>query len=131
MRYYLDTNTVIDLFKKRGRVAERLLARRPGEIALAAIVLYELEVGAEKSKLPEESRRQIEEISAVATIVSFGEAEARAAARIRAQLEAQGTPIGPHDVLIAATTLANGGVLISRNTRELARIQGLQIEDWY
>lgn len=131
MRYFLDTNTAIDLFKNRGRVAERLLAKKPREIAVPAIVLYELEVGAEKSQYPEKNRRQIDGLSALATVVAFGDEEARAAARIRAGLEAQGTPIGPYDVLIAATALANGGVLVTRNTRELARIEGLRVEDWY
>lgn len=131
MRYFLDTNTVIDLFKNRGRVAERLLSKRPDEIALPAVVLYELELGAEKSPRPEANRLQIEELVAVATVVPFAEAAARAAARIRASLEAAGTPIGPYDVLIAATALAGGGVLVTRNTRELSRVAELRLEDWY
>lgn len=129
--YFLDTNTVIDLFKGRGRVSERLLARQPSEIALPAIVLYEIEVGIEKSRRPEVNRRQIDELATLAAVVPFADAEARAAAQIRARLEARGTPIGPHDVLIAATALAHGGVLVTRNTRELARVEGLRLEDWY
>lgn len=50
--YLLDTNTVIDLFKGRGRVAERLLDLPPAEIALSSVVLYELEVGVRKSARP-------------------------------------------------------------------------------
>jgi tRNA(fMet)-specific endonuclease VapC len=43
--YVLDTNSVVFFFKGEGRVGERLLARKPAEIAIPAIVLYELEVG--------------------------------------------------------------------------------------
>lgn len=129
--YLLDTNAAIDFFKGRGRVAERFLARRPGEILLPALVLYELEVGAAKSTRPEETRRQIDELTAVVAVIPFGDASARAAARIRTDLEARGTPIGPHDVLIAATALAHRAVLVSRNVRELSRIDGLLVEDWY
>jgi tRNA(fMet)-specific endonuclease VapC len=64
-------------------------------------------------------------------ILPFGEAEARAAARIRADLETVGKPIGPHDVLIAATALAHGATLVTRNLRESRRVKGLLVEDWY
>jgi tRNA(fMet)-specific endonuclease VapC len=129
--YFLDTTAVIDYFRDRGRVGDRLLAREPREVALPAVVLYELEVGAAKSSRPDETRRQIDELTAVVAVTPFAEGEARAAARIRTALEAHGTPIGPHDVLIAATALANGGILVSRNTRELSRVEGLRLEDWY
>ena len=64
-------------------------------------------------------------------ILPFGEAEARAAARIRADLETVGKPIGPHDVLIAATALAHGATLVTHNLREFRRVKGLLVEDWY
>jgi tRNA(fMet)-specific endonuclease VapC len=128
--YLLDANAVIDLFKGRGRVAERMLATPPGEIGLASVVLYELEVGAAKSKRPEAHRRQIEELARLARFVPFGQAEARSAARIRAALEAEGRKIGPYDTLIAGTAMAHRAVLVTHNTRELGRIDGLVVEDW-
>ncbi len=51
--------------------------------------------------------------------------------KIRATLEKQGRPIGPYDVLIAATALSNNGVLVTHNMREFSRIEGLRIEDWH
>lgn len=129
--YVLDTNTVIDLFKGRGRVAERVLATPPREIGLATVVLYELETGALKSERRQKNRRQIEELAALATLLPFGAAEARAAARIRAGLEAQGRTIGPYDILIAATALARGEVLVTHNTEEFGRVEGLRLEDWF
>lgn len=129
--YLLDANAVIDLFKGRGRVAERVLATSPGEIGLAAVVLYELEVGAAKSKRPEAHRRQIEELARLARFVPFGQAEARSAARIRAALEAEGRKIGPYDTLIAGTAMAHGAVLVTRNVSEFERIDGLVVEDWF
>ena len=129
--YVLDTNTVIDLFKDRGRVAERVLATPPLEIGLSSVVLFELEAGAEKSRRPEENRRQIEELVRLATLLAFGAAEAWTAARIRIGLEAQRRPIGPYDVLIAATALANGGVLVTHNAEQFRRVEGLRVEDWF
>jgi tRNA(fMet)-specific endonuclease VapC len=53
------------------------------------------------------------------------------AARIRADLDAAGTPIGPHDTLIAATVMRCQGTLITRNVREFARVSGLQWLNWH
>jgi len=64
-------------------------------------------------------------------VLPFGEAEARAAARIRARLEGEGKPIGPLDVLVAATALEQQAVLVTHNTREFRRVTGLRVEDWY
>jgi tRNA(fMet)-specific endonuclease VapC len=64
-------------------------------------------------------------------ILPFDEAQAKCAATVRATLERQGKPIGPQDVLIAATALANQGVLVTHNTGEFSRVAGLDLEDWY
>jgi tRNA(fMet)-specific endonuclease VapC len=61
----------------------------------------------------------------------FGIDEVRCAASIRANLEKKGTPIGPYDVLIAGTALSNKGILVTHNTKEFERVEGLQLEDWY
>lgn len=129
--FALDTNTVIDFFKGRGKVAGRVLETPPQEIGLPSVVLYELEVGAAKSRRSEAARREIEELTAVATVLPFGRGEARVAARIRSDLEAQGRPIGPHDVLIAATALARGATLVTRNTGEFERVADLRVVDWF
>jgi tRNA(fMet)-specific endonuclease VapC len=41
-----------------------------------------------------------------------------------------GTPIGPYDLLIAATAVTNDKILITANMREFARVPGLKIENW-
>jgi tRNA(fMet)-specific endonuclease VapC len=50
--------------------------------------------------------------------------------RIRAQLAALGTPIGPYDLQIAAIALANNLTVVTHNTSEFKRVEGLRIEDW-
>ena len=127
----LDTNTLIYFFKRQGRVAERLLAQPPREIGVPTIVIYELEVGIAKSTSPEKRRRQLTELLAAVTVLPFGTAEAQQAARIRVELERAGEPIGPYDILIAATALAHGGRLATRNVKEFGRVPGLSLEDWY
>jgi tRNA(fMet)-specific endonuclease VapC len=129
--YVLDTNSVIYFFKGLGRVGEHLLRVPPTEVALPAVVLYELEVGLAKSSSPERRRAQLAELTAVLSVLPFAEAEARATARIRADLEKTGRPIGPLDTLIAGTALRHGAILVTHNVREFGRIESLSLEDWY
>lgn len=129
--HVLDTNSVVFFFKGEGRVADRLLERKPSEVALPAVVLYELEVGVLRSKAPARRRTQLDTLLAVMRVLPFGPDEARVAARIRATLEPRGSGIGPLDTLIAATALANRGTLVTHNVREFRRVAGLNVEDWY
>jgi tRNA(fMet)-specific endonuclease VapC len=126
-----DTNTLIYYFKGQGKVAERLLQTPPGELALPAVVLYELEVGIAKSNTPERRRAQLEEFLAWVEILPFGAIEGRRSAWLRADLEKRGEPIGPTDVLIAGTVPAHDALLITRNLREFGRVPGLRTENWY
>ncbi|MFC6668665.1 hypothetical protein ACFP9V_26795, partial [Deinococcus radiopugnans] len=50
--------------------------------------------------------------------------------RIRAALKAQGTPIGPYDLLNAGMALARGLTLVTHNGREYRRVAGLLVADW-
>jgi len=131
MKYVLDTNTLIYFFKGAGKVAANLLAKSPSEIAIPSIVLYELEVGIGKSQSPQKRMAQLQEFISLLHIIPFGHAEAKCAAGIRIKLEKRGMPVGPYDVLIAASALANHWTLITHNQREFFRIEGLKMEDWY
>jgi tRNA(fMet)-specific endonuclease VapC len=129
--YILDTNTLIYFFKGMGDVSTRLLQTPPRNIGIPTIVLFELEVGIAKSSSPNKRRLQLGNLTATVNILSLGHEEVKCAAAIRADLESRGNPIGPYDVLIAGTALANKGVLVTHNTSEFVRIKGLQLEDWY
>ena len=129
--YALDTNSLSCFLKGHGRVGERLLAQPPAKVGLPSVVLYELAYGAARSQAPPDLKARLEALLRSFPILPFGEAEARVAARIRADLESVGKPIGPHDILIAATALAHGATLVTRNLRELRRVKGLVLEDWY
>ena len=129
--YVLDSNCLIYFFKRQGRVAESLLEVPPQEIAIPAVALYELETGVAKSRFPERNGAQLDELVSRITVLPFGRAEAKAAARIRANLERQGLPIGPIDTLIAGTALSHGAILVTHNTGEFGRVQGLSVVDWF
>lgn len=129
--YVLDTNALVYFFKGMGHVAAHLAQHPPREVALPAVVLFELEVGLAKSDAGARRRRQLQEVLRWMRLLPFAAQEARSAARIRAELERAGTPIGPLDCLIAGTAVAHGGILVTRNTREFRRVDGLSLVDWY
>ncbi len=131
MRYCLDTNTLIYFFKGLGNVSKRLLAIPPGEIAIPAVVIFELQVGIGKSTSPRKRITQLQEITSLVNIIPFGQSEAKCAAGIRIKLEKQGNSIGPYGILIAASALANNSTLVTHNKKEFERVAGLKIEDWY
>ena len=131
MKYLLDTNTVIYFFKGIGRVAENLLATSPRDIAIPAVVLYELDVGVNKSKASVKRRKQLQALVEMVHVVPFGQQEALSAAQIRSLLEKQGVAMGLLDNLIAGTALANNCTLVTHNSKELDRVKGLNSVDWY
>ena len=114
-----------------GNVPEILLSKSPKDIAVPAISLYEIEVGIAKSNHPAKRKKQLEALVSRITVLPFTAKEAEVSADLRAELEKRGTPIGPLDNLIAGTALCANAVLVTHNTREFSRIEGLAIEDWF
>lgn len=64
------------------------------------------------------------------TILQFDGIAAEKYGLVRAGLETMGTPIGPMDTLIAAHALSKDLILVTNNTREFCRVDGLKLEDW-
>ena len=129
--FVMDTNSLIYFFKGMGSVASVLLSIPPQEVAIPTIVLFELEVGIAKSTASQKRRQQLSELTSVTKVLPFGIEEATVAADIRVKLEQRGNPIGPYDILIAATAISNNGTLVTHNVREFERVEGLQLVDWY
>jgi len=131
MTVFLDTD--ICIFALRGQHPQLIDAFRaltPDRIRIPAIVAGELWLGARKSASPSTAQKAVAAFLAPYEIVPFDAHTAEVYADIREELESKGTPIGPNDLLIAATALAHRGVLVTHNTREFGRIQGLRMQDW-
>lgn len=131
MKYMLDTNICIYTIKhKPEKVIEEFMKYDPEEICISAITYAELMHGVEKSQAIEKNRLAISMFLSPLTILDFDGLAAEEYGKIRADLERKGTPIGPMDMLIAAHAKAEGLVLVTNNTREFIRVEGLNVEDW-
>jgi tRNA(fMet)-specific endonuclease VapC len=130
MKYLLDTNTLIEILNdRRSKPSKKLRRHDPGDVVTSSIVVHELYFGAFKSGRPIDNVARLDELQ-VPTLPLDRE-DARSAGEIRAVLKKAGTPIGPYDILIAGQAFARNLILVTNNTREFARIGGLQIEDWH
>ena len=129
--YLVDTNTIIYLFKGKGDVLQNMNRVSPKDISVSILTFYELQVGLAKSQTPERQSQQIDRLIAQVTIAEFNTTAAIASAAVRAGLEAQGTPIGPIDTLIAGTAISLNATLVTHNTKEFQRVPGLSITDWF
>lgn len=129
----LDSNTISYYFRGDPLVVPRLQAVRPADLGVPSIVEYELRYGL--LRLPQEAATP--RLAALAQflrsmqVLPFDAECAAHAARIRVTLEAAGTPIGPHDTLIAASALRHQATLVTRNVREFSRVPGLQWISWH
>mgnify|MGYP001788074512 FL=1 len=102
----------------------------PADIALCSIVKAELLFGALRSEHKESNSQLLQNLFAPLNSFDFDDNAAEHYAQIRADLTAQGKLIGANDLMIAAIARANKATLITHNTGEFSRVQGLLIEDW-
>jgi tRNA(fMet)-specific endonuclease VapC len=94
-------------------------------------VIAELCYGAYKSPKPAANLTLVQTFAAPLITIAFDDLAADVYGRIRADLERRGQAIGPNDTMIAAIALANGLTLVTHNTAEFSRVNGLLIEDWH
>lgn len=129
----LDSNTISYYFRGDPLVVPRLQALRPVDLGVPAIVEYELRYGLLRLSQDAATPRlaALAQLLRSMQLLPFDSECAAQAARIRVELEAAGTPIGPHDTLIAATALRHQATLVTRNVREFSRVQGLQCLNWH
>lgn len=126
----LDTNICIYLINaKPAAVLARFQQHRLGDIGVCSVVAAELAFGVAKSGSTR-NRQALEMFLAPLNILPFDAPAVWVYGDLRANLERRGTPIGSLDTMIAAHALSQQAMLVSNNTREFARVPGLQLDNW-
>ncbi|MEH2157748.1 PIN domain-containing protein [Nostoc sp.] len=111
-------------------VTQKTLLIPSREIYICTVVYSKLYYGAYKSTNVNRNLTHLENLFAEFADLPLDRQAPKIAGNIRARLNALGTPIGANDLLIAAIALANSLTLVTHNTREFSRIDGLKYEDW-
>ena len=130
MKYFLDSNIVIYFIKGKFRKIGEKLEEHERDIVIPSIVLAELEYGARNSSDYEKTISVYKAFFDLYPTAVFDKKSSVEYGKLRKILSANGIVIGPNDMMIAATVLANDGTLITHNVEEFSRVEGLLIEDW-
>lgn len=129
--YLLDTNVCIRLLNEtHAGLRSQFQSRSPADIALCSVVKAELLFGARRSSRVEGNLQRLKLFFAPLASLPFDDLCAEHYGLIRTDLLAQGKPIGPNDLIIAAIARAHDATLVTHNTAEFGRVIGLRMEDW-
>ncbi len=131
MIYMLDTNICSFIIREKPQFIKEKLKQCEIEhtVALSSIVASELYYGAKKRK-SKKLHAIVEKFIENFVIYDYDKRASMAYAEIRLRLEKEGRIIGAHDLFIAAHAKSLDAVLVTNNTKEFQRIEGLEIEDW-
>jgi len=131
MNYLLDTNAcVFYLNNPQSPVRYRLERLDRNVVFVCSVVKAELYFGVMNSQRRKKNREKLEVFLKHLGSFPFNDAAAIHYGEIRAKLSRAGRLIGPHDLQIAAIALTQGATLVTHNTKEFSRVEGLIIEDW-
>ncbi len=132
MKRILDTNVCIDVLRGRKKVVDQLATCRPKDCYISVVTEFELFQGADRApdEHREDERTKVLRFVSSLQILPFDSNCARIAARLNAGLLNQGTPVSITDVFIAATGLRQQWTVVTNNTKDFRRFDGLTLEDW-
>ena len=131
MKYMLDTNICIFIMKKSSEILKRKFSGISEDaVCISSLTFAELMHGIEKSERKAKNMRVLLAFLKNIPIISFDSSAAAMYGNVMARLELKGNKIGPIDTLIAGHALSENLTLVTNNTREFERVEGLKVEDW-
>jgi tRNA(fMet)-specific endonuclease VapC len=129
--YMLDTDISSYIMKRSHDSVLRRLQKVPvGDVCISAITKSELMYGVQASPRRQQDQAALDAYLRHVVVLDYPDQAALHYAQIRADLRLRGTMIGANDLLIAAHARCLGLTLVTNNTREFARVQKLDIENW-
>lgn len=128
--YMLDTSILSHLMRQpQGPIAARIAKVGEDAVTTSIVVACELRYGVVK-RGSRRLTRQLEAVLGAITILPLDAGSDRHYAVIRTTLERKGTPIGAHDMLIAAHARSIGAICVTANVSEFKRVPALKVENW-
>ena len=131
MQYLLDTNTCV--FFLRGKLDLDELIKQKGRenCFISEITVFELRFGAENSEDISKSNKAVDNFIKGLTIIPiYGSVKRYAKEKVR--LRKIGKPINDEfDLLIGVTSVENKLTLVTDNTKDFERIEGIKTENWF
>ncbi|MGD0095157.1 MAG: PIN domain-containing protein [Terracidiphilus sp.] len=129
--YMLDTDISSYVMKRTyGSVLKRLEKTAVADVCISAITKAEIMYGVEVSPRRRQDQAALDEFLRYVEVLDYPAAAALDYASIRADLKARGAMIGGNGLFIASHARSMGLTLVTKNTREFSRVEGLKIENW-
>ncbi|MEX0995988.1 MAG: type II toxin-antitoxin system VapC family toxin [Flavobacteriaceae bacterium] len=129
MNYLLDTNICIHFFRGKFNLIDKFQQVKLENCAISEITLAELMFGAENSSNPIKNREIVEQFTSQIKILPIFNA-ITIYAKEKVRLRKKGEMISDFDLLIGATAISNGLIMITENRKEFERITAIQLENW-
>jgi tRNA(fMet)-specific endonuclease VapC len=130
-QYLLDTDAFSLMVKGQdAAINTRLQTLAKGEATLSVITAGEFYYGVAHAPISALRDQRAQRLLDFFGVMALDPRVAVHYGALRADLRRAGTPIGPNDLWLAAQALAYDMVLVTRNTREFARVGTLKITDW-
>jgi tRNA(fMet)-specific endonuclease VapC len=126
-RLLFDTTSLIDAERSGGELDD--LIDDDDDVAVAAVTIAELRVGALLAKGKRRTTRTayVDDVIATIPALEYDLDVAEAHAELLVQVRAQGKPRGAHDLIIAATAKAFDRTIVSADTSAFRDLTGIKI----
>ena len=128
--YLLDTDTVIFSLKGHAAVKRNLQEHLHDPMKVSVVTLMELYYGAYKSQKVESNLAKVKTIESTLEVVPLGTESAEIFGIYKSNLEEVGTPLDDFDLVLASCALAHNLTLVTNNTKDFERIEGLKVTNW-
>jgi tRNA(fMet)-specific endonuclease VapC len=130
MKYLLDTNICVFFLRGKLNLDELIKEKGRENCFISEITVAELRYGAENSDIPSKSHKSVDSfINGLSIIPIFGSIKRYAKEKVR--LKRIGKPIHDEfDLLIGVTAIENKLTLVTDNTKDFERLEGIKIENW-
>ncbi len=129
MKYLLDTNICVYFLNGQFSLKEKIREIGFDNCVVSEITIAELKYGIAKSTKKEKNTQTLETFQSKIEILPIFPALDIYATE-KARLKIKGKILDDFDLLIGATAIANKLTLVTRNTSDFNRLDGIVIEDW-
>lgn len=128
--YLLDTGFCIDWLRRKTYARTALAAVKPSAVAVSAVTVGELLLGACGSQAPDRESDKVHRFLQPIRVIDFGRVEAEHFGRMASVLRRRGQLIGVADTMIAATAEAHRLTIVTKNLRHFEKVENLNIRNW-
>jgi tRNA(fMet)-specific endonuclease VapC len=131
MQYLLDTSICVFFLRGKLNLNEIIKEKGRENFFISEITVTELRYGAENSDNPTKSHKAVDAfINGLTVIPIFGVIKRYAKEKVR--LRRLGKPMHDEfDLLIGVTAIENKLMLITDNTKDFEKLQGIKMQNWY